>query len=146
MARLVPSSSEKRNAPRYSVNLRVDLRALNSLEKQDILDGAGYQDLTYEALSMARPRGNLQSTELNDLSASGLRIIVPDGSLGLEGESLAVDMHLPGDRRVVKLLGDVIWTQVQAGMTVAGIRIAALERDGSSRLNGFLEAIEPMKT
>lgn len=137
--------AEKRNSPRYAVNLRVDLRALDPAEKQDILDGAGYQDLTYEALSLARPRGNLQSTELSDLSASGLRIVLPKGS-ALDGESLVVDMHLPGDRRVVKLLGDVIWTRVYEGMAVAGVRIAALERDGSSRLSEFLEAIEPLKT
>ena len=50
------------------------------------------------------------------------------------GSALSLDLHLPGERRVVKLMGDVMWAAELGGEPVAGLRIAALEEEGMARL------------
>jgi hypothetical protein len=55
------------------------------------------------------------------------------------GRTLCLDIHLPDDHRVVKLLGDVMWVGERNGEPVAGLRMAALQQEGLRRL---LEALE----
>lgn len=130
---------EKRIQPRLPLRLRVDARLLSEREREDILAGLGHAELETEALALSRPRWGMRRLDSRDVSASGLRLAV-QGLEGLgPGTALCLDLHLPGDQRVVKLLGDVMWTGAEeGGQAVAGLRIAALEREGFERLRQAL--------
>ncbi len=134
----VPESGEKRITPRTAARLRVDARLVRPEERHALMAGQGFAELDDEALSLSRPRHGLTRLESRDVSASGLRLKVQ----GLEGVStgkgLCLDVHLPGDRRVVKLLGEVVWTGESAGEPVAGVRMASLAQEGLRRLLGLL--------
>jgi hypothetical protein len=52
---------------------------------------------------------------------------------------MCLDVHIPGDHRVVKLLGDVMWVGQSDGEPVAGLRIAALDQEGLRRLLSMLD-------
>jgi hypothetical protein len=121
------------------VRLRVDARVLTEQERVDILAGLGFPELEHEGPSLPRPRSGFQQAESRDASASGLRLAL--GALdGVEqGGSISLDVHLPGERRVVRLLGDVIWSGDRDGEQLAGLRIAALEEEGLHRLQRALE-------
>jgi len=60
------------------------------------------------------------------LNVDGIGVVEP-------GKALSLDVHLPGDHRVVRLLGDVMWVGIQGQETVAGLRIAALDEEGFER-------------
>jgi hypothetical protein len=127
-------SEEKRVKPRASLRLRVDARLVQEQERDAIMAGLGFPELENEGLALSRPRHGLQRSESRDISASGLRLQV-SGLGGVEtGRSLCLDIHLPDDHRVVKLLGDVMWVGQSDGEPVAGLRIAALDQEGLARL------------
>lgn len=126
-------SVDKRVKPRLAVRLRVDARLLQEQERDAILAGLGFPELENEGLALSQPRHGLKRSESRDVSASGLRLRV-EGLNGVEtGRSMCLDVHLPGDHRVVKLLGDVVWVGLRDGEPVAGLRIAALEEEGLRR-------------
>ena len=132
-------SAEKRISSRVPVCLRVDARVIDEQERDAILAGLGFSELNNEGLALSRPRHGLRRSESRDVSASGLRLNV-DGMGGVEtGRTLCLDIHLPDDHRVVKLLGDVMWVGERNGEPVAGLRMAALQQEGLRRL---LEALE----
>lgn len=134
-----PPGAEKRIQTRKPLRLRVDARLLTEQERIDILAGLGHADLDSEALAYSRPRHGMQRASTHDLSVSGLRLAVePLGDLE-PGAALCLDVHLPGEGRVVKLLGDVMWSAKQDGTPVAGLRIAALEMEGLERLRRALQ-------
>jgi hypothetical protein len=132
------SSVEKRIKPRVPVRLRVDARLIQEEEREAVLAGLGFLDLDTEGMALSRPRHGLKRSESRDVSASGLRLNV--GGLGdVEvGRSLSLDVHVPGETRVVKLLGDVMWVGFNNGEPVAGLRIAALDEEGLRRLLAVL--------
>ncbi|HTB22899.1 MAG TPA: PilZ domain-containing protein [bacterium] len=133
------SSLEKRVSPRVPVCLRVDARLVDEQERDAILAGLGFSELNNEGLALSRPRHGLRRSESLDVSASGLRLKV-DGLSGVEaGRSLCLDIHLPDDHRVVKLLGDVMWVGQRNDEPVAGLRMAALQQEGLHRLLAALE-------
>lgn len=129
---------EKRLKPRYPLCLRVDARRIRPEERDALCAGEGFSELNDEALALSRPRSGLQKVESRDISASGLRL----GMKGIEGvaagDTLCLDVHLPGDRRVVKMLGDVVWVGKDGGEPVAGLRLAALAHEGLERLSVLL--------
>jgi hypothetical protein len=133
------SSAEKRIRPRVPVTLRVDARLVDEQERDAILAGLGFSELNNEGLALSRPRHGLRRSESLDVSASGMRLKV-DGLNGIEaGRSLCLDVHLPEDHRVVKLLGDVMWVGQSNDEPVAGLRMAALQQEGLQRLLAALE-------
>lgn len=137
-----PPGAEKRIQTRKPLRLRVDARLLSEQERIDILAGLGLPDLDSEALAYSRPRHGMQRALTQDVSVSGLRLMAePLGALD-PGSALCLDVHLPGEGRVVKLLGDVMWTSSQDGTPVAGLRIAALEIEGLERLRQALQAVD----
>jgi len=132
------SSPEKRVKTRLPVHLRVDVRLITEQERVDILAGLGFPELENEGMALTSPRHGLHKTESRDVSASGMRLRV-EGLGNIEaGSALCMDLHLPGERRVVKLLGDVMWSADHGGEPVAGLRIAALEVEGLRRLERSL--------
>jgi hypothetical protein len=135
---LTPHSHDKRNHPRLPVKLRVDAKLLPDSQWEEILAGHGYRDLDQESLSLRQPRHGHHACETFDLSASGLRLSAVQLE-GLEkGSSVELDMHLPGERRVVKLLAEVMWAEKGSDHPLAGLRFAALEDEGE-RLVRFAE-------
>lgn len=133
-----PPTPDKRVCSRRPLRLRVDARLITQQERGDILAGLGFPELEHEGPALARTRHGFQRGESRDASASGLRLALSDVP-GLEqGAALSLDLHLPGERRVVRLLGDVIWLAEEAGERLAGLRIAALEEEGLRRLQRAL--------
>jgi hypothetical protein len=126
--------SEKRVKIRLPVRMRVDVRMITEQERVDILAGLGFPELESEGMALQSPRHGLQRSESRDLSSSGMRVKVEGLGQVEAGSALCLDLHLPGERRVVKLLGDVMWSGEHAGEPVAGLRIAALEEEGMRRL------------
>ncbi|MGH7442022.1 MAG: PilZ domain-containing protein [bacterium] len=127
-------SDEQRIKPRYTMTLRVDARLIRPEERHAVFAGQGLAELDNEALAMSRPRGDLSRSESRDLSASGLRLSLKGLTGVAVGRSLCLELHLPGERRVVKALGDVVWIGLENGEPVAGLRLAALAREGLDRL------------
>ena len=133
-----PPDSDKRNQARVSIALRVDAKLLDERQKEDILAGMGYPDLDSESLSLSTPRRGRQMCETLDVSPTGLRLGA-EAMVALEsGKSLELDLHLPGERRVVKLLAEVMWAEDGEERRVAGLRFAALEDEGLRRLREYL--------
>ena len=133
------SSADKRVRPRRSVRLRVDARIISENERVDILSGLGFPELENEGMSLTRPRRGFLRLETRDASASGLRHSVQALEGVDRGGALSLEVHLPGEGRVVRLIGDVIWADEFSGERVAGLRIAALEEEGLTRLIKALE-------
>jgi hypothetical protein len=134
--------SDKRLAPRQSVRLRVDLKPLRHQEVRDILEGQGYDELEFSSLALAKPRMGMLPARIRDLSLSGARVEGPV-SLGT-GEATAIDLHLPDERVVLKVLGEVVWSQPSTDDSQPhsfGLRFAALEEDGLHRLKNFLNLV-----
>jgi Tfp pilus assembly protein PilZ len=132
--------TEQRLAPRQAVRLRVDLKPLRHEEVRDILEGHGYDELAFSSLSLSKPRVGMIPARIRDLSLGGVRIEGPV-SLGT-GEATALDLHLPDDRVVVKLLGEVVWSEPAKDsnhLHAFGLRFAALEENALARLKHFLE-------
>jgi Tfp pilus assembly protein PilZ len=77
---------------------------------------------------------------IRDLSLGGVRI---EGPVALgAGEATALDVHLPDERVVVKLLGEVVWSEPAKDgqhLHAFGLRFAALEEHALARLKHFLE-------
>lgn len=121
------------------MELRVDVKILPKKEVDDILDGSGYPDLSVTALSLSRPRGGMDGLNTVDVSTSGLRLRCKD--LYEKGMAAALDLHLPGERTVLKFLGEVMWVGQVEGEGCAGIRIAALDEDSGRRLGGYLKGL-----
>ncbi|HXB96949.1 MAG TPA: PilZ domain-containing protein [bacterium] len=134
-----PSSADKRVRPRHTVRLRVDARLITEDERVDILSGLGFPELENEGMSLTRPRRGFMRLETRDASASGLRLSVQALDGVDKGGALSLEVHLPGEGRVVRLIGDVIWADDKSGERVAGLRIAALEEEGLTRLLKALE-------
>jgi hypothetical protein len=129
-------SENRRIRPRVPLALRVDVKILPKKEVDGILDGEGYPDLSIAALSMKRPRAGMEGTQTLDLSYSGMGLRVQKSYE--KGTAAALDLHLPGDRTVVKFLGEVMWSVQDAGESRVGIRIAALDEDSARRFSGYL--------
>jgi len=132
---------DKRNHPRVSIKLRVDAKVLDEAQKIDILAGNGYPDLDQESLSLGQPRRGRLECHTFDLSPSGLRLAAAHLDDLEHGSSLELDLHLPGERRVVKLLAEVMWADQGPDSPVAGLRFAALEDEGMRRLREYLEKL-----
>jgi hypothetical protein len=135
---------DKRNQPRVSTVLRADAIILSGREREDILCGNGYPDLDHECPALSSPRSGHLSCLTRDISLSGLGLLVA-GLTELEpGACLELDLHLPGERRVVKFLADVVWLYTEPGrdFPMAGLRFAAIEDEGLRRLKGYLEPIQ----
>ena len=130
---------DKRLAPRQAVRLRVDLKPLRHDEVRDILEGQGYDELEFSSLSLAKPRSGMLPARIRDISLSGLRV---EGPVALgAGEATAIDLHLPDERVVLKVLGEVVWSRPSEDSAQPhsfGVRFAALEEDGMHRLKTFL--------
>ena len=132
-------TSEQRLAPRQTVRLRVDLKPLRHEEVRDILEGQGYDELEFSSLALSKPRTGMLPARIRDISLSGARVEGPV-SLGT-GEATAIDLHLPDERVVLKVLGEVIWSRPATDDSQPhsfGLRFAALEEDGLHRLKSFL--------
>ncbi len=136
-----PSSNDKRNQPRISVQLRVDAKVLDEDKKIDILSGNGYPDLDQESLSLTKPRRGHRSSYTYDVSASGLRLDAAVLETLEHGTGVELDLHLPGERRVVKLLAEVMWANDAKDSPIAGLRFAALEDEGLRRLREYLNKL-----
>ena len=132
-------AKERRIRNRKPLELRVDVKILPKKEVDDILDGAGYSDLSVRALSMSRPRGGMDGLNTLDVSLSGLKVRCTQ--LYEAGMAAALDLHLPGERTVLKFLGEVIWAEKIEGEARAGIRIAALDEDSAQRFGGYLNGL-----
>jgi len=136
-----PRDQDKRNHPRVSIKLRVDAKLLDESQKIDILAGNGYPDLDQESLSLGHPRRGRLECHTFDVSPSGLRLSSAQLEALEHGTSLELDLHLPGERRVVKLLAEVMWADKGQDSPVAGLRFAALEDEGMRRLREYLEGL-----
>ena len=132
---------DKRNQPRVSIDLRVDAKLLDERQKEDILAGNGYPDLDQECLSLTKPRRGRQMCLTHDISPTGLRLTAAQMESLEHGTSLELDLHLPGERRVVKLLAEVMWADGGHDSPVAGLRFAALEDEGLRRLREYLNKL-----
>jgi hypothetical protein len=130
------SDEERRIRERLAVALRVDLKILPKKEVEGILEGAGYADLSVSALAMSIPRSGMKDARTLDLSFSGMGLRCME--LYEKGCAAALDVHLPGQRTVVKLLGEIMWSGMVEGSPRAGIRIAALDLDSALRFGSFL--------
>lgn len=131
-------NADRRIRVRKPLELRVDVKILPQREVDDILEGSGYPDLSAASLSMSRPRGGMDGMNTLDVSESGMRLRCAD--FFQRGMAAALDLHLPGQRTVLKFLGEVMWTDAMDGVPKAGIRIAALDEDSDRRFKGFLQA------
>lgn len=135
-------TSDKRQAARSHVKLRVDLKPLSQSEVQDIIEGQGFPELSYSSLALARPRHGMVPSKVRDLSVSGAQV---ETMLPVQaGESTAIDLHLPQDRVVVKALAEVVWCRPAKGGGEghsAGLRFAAMEEESLRRLRGFLQTV-----
>lgn len=140
MSKALPHS-DKRNQPRLSVQLRVDAKILDENKKIDILSGNGYPDLDQESLALTKPRRGHRSSYTYDVSASGLRLDAAILDEVEHGTSVELDVHLPGERRVVKVLAEVMWAQKGEDSPIAGLRFAALEDEGLRRLREYLNKL-----
>lgn len=127
---------DRRVAPRKELVLRVDLRVLPDKDVQGILGGAGYPELSVHSLAMTRPRSGMEGSFTFDISFTGMAVRCHKALK--QGAAAAVDLHLPGERTVLKLLGEVVWSGEVDGEARAGIRIAALEDEAAQRFHGFL--------
>jgi hypothetical protein len=124
-----------------NIKLRVDAKVLAETQRDDILAGNGHPDLDQESLSLTRPRGGRKTCQTFDVSSTGLRLSAAEIAVLEQGASLELDLHLPGERRVVKLLAEVVWMDKGLDSPVMGLRFAALEDEGMRRLRGYLEAL-----
>src|SRR6266849_5032513 len=125
------SERERRIRERKNLSLRVDVKVLPRREVDDILEGSGYPDLSVTELSMSRPRKGMDGLSTFDLSFSGMGLRCKQ--LYETGLAVAMDLHLPGQRTVLKFLGEVIWANEDQGEPRAGFRIAALDIDSAQR-------------
>lgn len=141
MATTTPNSeaNDLRVQKRVRARLRVDARPLEHKALRSILEGDGWEDLAVEAPALPRPRGGMHKGESRDFSASGLCLAVPGAQNVGVGSALALDLHLPGQRRLVKLLGDVVWSKEDGDGLMVGVRIAALEQEGMNRVKAWLK-------
>lgn len=134
---------EQRRSKRVPVRMRVDCKPLSGSEVRDIMDGHGYEDLTFASLALSRPRQGMLPARIRDLSGTGLCM---EGPLALgPGEVAALDLHLPDDRVAIKILVEVVWTKCAAQCHephACGMRFAAFEEDGNRRLRAFLATAE----
>lgn len=133
------SDEERRVSQRRNLALRVDLKVLPPREVEDILEGSGYADLSVSTPALSRPRSGMDGMKTLDVSASGIGI---RSEAELEpGAATAVDLHLPGQRMVLKFLGEVMWATRVGAETRAGLRIAALDINSAQRFSGFLSKL-----
>jgi hypothetical protein len=132
-------AKNRRIRPRKPLALRVDVKILPKKEVDDILDGAGYSDLSVRSLAMRRPRSGMEDTSTLDLSFSGMGLSCK--RLYDRGMAAALDLHLPGERTVLKFLGEVVWATEVGGQPRAGFRIAALDEESAQRFNGYLSSV-----
>lgn len=133
------SAKERRIRERKTLALRVDVKILPKREVDDILEGSGYPDLSVTELSMSRPRKGMDGLSTLDLSFSGMGLRCKQ--LYDTGMAVALDLHLPGQRTVLKFLGEVMWASEVNGEPRAGFRIAALDSDSASRFSGYLNGL-----
>ena len=129
---------EKRNEQRVVIELRADGSPLSEEQFQGIMDGEGYSDLFMPSYGHRQPREGMHEFKASDLSRSGVRL---RASFELkEGQRLAVDLHLPTGRLVVKTLVDVRWSVPDgADGWVAGARFSAMELDGGRRITELID-------
>jgi len=133
---------EQRLSTRVRVRLRVDCKPLDHAECAGVLEGQGFQELSFRSLALTRPRSGMTPMRVRDLSTSGLRLEGPL-SLGL-GESAILDLHLPDEQVAVKALVDVVWSNPAADPQQPhsfGVRFAALEEEGLRRLKSFMALV-----
>lgn len=130
-------ASNRRIRKRIPMQLRVDVKLLPEHEVQDILDGAGYADLSTSAMALRRPRSGMEGHKTSDVSFSGIGLVCEKKYEN--GQAAALDVHLPGQRTVLKFLGEVMWTRESNGEYRSGMRFAALDEDSARRFADYLE-------
>lgn len=136
------STREKRLSTRVRVRLRVDCKPLDHAECTGVLEGQGFQELSFRSLALSRPRSGMTPMRARDMSSSGLHLEGPL-ALGL-GESAVLDMHLPDENVAVKALVEVVWSQPARDPQQPhrfGVRFAALEEEGLRRLKSFMALV-----
>lgn len=139
------TASEKRLSNRVRVRLRVDCKPLDHAECLDVLEGHGFQELSFRSLALTRPRMGMTPMKARDLSVSGLRLEGPL-PLGL-GDSAVLDLHLPDEPVAVKALVDVVWSREAQDPALphsCGLRFAAMDDEGMRRLKSFI-ALTPVE-
>jgi hypothetical protein len=137
MAAKNSENRDRRIRERKPLELRVDVKILPKKEVEGILDGEGYADLSASAPSMRRPRVGMETGgKTLDVSYSGMGLRC--SKLYEKGTATALDLHIPGQRIVVKLLGEIMWAGEVEGEPRAGIRFAALDLHSALRLDGYL--------
>ena len=130
---------DRRIRERKTQSLRVDVKVLPKREFDDILEGAGYPDLSVIEFAMSRPRKGMDGISTLDLSFSGMGLRCKQ--LYETGLAVALDLHLPGQRTVLKFLGEVMWATEVNGEPRAGFRIAALDAESAQRFSGYLNGL-----
>jgi hypothetical protein len=139
------NAREQRLSTRVRVRLRVDCKPLDHSECAGVLEGQGFQELSFRSLALTRPRAGMTPMRVKDLSTSGLRLEGPL-ALGL-GESAMLDLHLPDENVAVKALVDVVWSSPATDPQLPhsfGVRFAAMEEEGLRRLKSFM-ALMPVE-
>lgn len=128
---------EKRIEKRVDVQLRADACEVDASLLEGIMEGNGYADLFQPDFGLRRPREGMSRVVACDISRSGLRL---KGAFSFsQGMKIAVDLHLPQDRLLVKVLLEVMWCEeVEKGFFFAGARFAALEEQSSRRVEEFV--------
>lgn len=139
------NANEKRLASRVPVRLRVDCKPLDHAECVDVLEGHGFQELSFRSLALTRPRLGMTPMKARNLSLSGIHL---EGPLALNlGDSATLDLHLPDDSVAVKALVDVVWSREASDPSLphhCGLRFAALDDEGLRRIKNFI-ALAPVE-
>ena len=82
--------------------------ALPERDVDGILEGDGYPDLSIRSLAMTRSRSGMEGLSTLDISFTGMGLHCQQ--ILKKGAAAALDLHLPGERTVIKLLGEVMWS------------------------------------
>ena len=102
------NGNDPRLTARRSVSVRVDVKPLHTNDVDNILLGQGYEDLSFNSLSLSRPRHGMERAVSLDISVSGVRVY---GAELKPGTAAVIDIHLPDENVVVKALAEVVWVE-----------------------------------
>jgi hypothetical protein len=128
--------ANRRIQERKALSLTIDYRTLDGKETYSILNGEGYLDLNGHSLALTIPRRGMRRLLTRDLSLGGLSVC---GAVDVTlGTSTAVDIHLPQDPVLIKVLAKVVWVNGCGEKRLAGLRFSALGEDSRKRLQEFI--------
>ena len=119
--------SERREAERVPVRVRVNFRVMSPDEALDYIEEGNYQDLEIGLGTQEGPAGSLEN-ETKDLSLGGFSLggdLTILGDQPLErGVNLAVELLVPGQLQPVKAIAVVVWSKLEdeeGGRTECGL-------------------------